>query len=136
MDCTKCKKYSTCTTLCKKAEKYVSQDHVSQREILLQPIQDRVKNDRRTARLNTPLELADLFEDVDLVQIASFFTEKKVDFPFLTPLQNKILHLFYFEGQSYAEIAMRVNIRVKAVDNQLVRARKKIKGFFSKNAKE
>jgi len=34
MDCRECKKYKSCKSLCKEAEKYVSQDHISQSEFV------------------------------------------------------------------------------------------------------
>ncbi len=40
--------------------------------------------------------------------------------------------MFYFDGLSYPEIAMRVNQRVKKIDNEIYSAKRKILGFYSK----
>lgn len=47
LNCKKCEKYSKCKTLCKSAEKYVNQDHVSKKEIPLSELDldpERVKD--------------------------------------------------------------------------------------------
>jgi len=44
--CNKCDKYNTCTTLCRQAEIYVSQDNVIQRELLpSKPISEKMNNE-------------------------------------------------------------------------------------------
>ena len=119
MLCQECKKKPTCTELCAKAEKYVNQDHVALREI---PLSD-ISLDLLSHHLKiTPTE-----------EVASYFTENEASFPFLTPLQNKLLTMFYFQGLSYTQIAMMTNRRVRTVESQLARARKKIAVFFSNN---
>ena len=39
--------------------------------------------------------------------------------------------MYYLEGESYSEIADRMGIKAKAVDNAVQRVRKKLKGIFS-----
>jgi hypothetical protein len=64
--------------------------------------------------------------------VASFFTESAPPkFPFLTPLQNRILWMFHFKGYSYSRIAQTVKKRETAVKAQLARARAKIRNFSS-----
>jgi len=113
--CGTCPRRDTCIELCPAAEKYVNQDHVSQRE------------------LPQPNEILDLFDNELLTyqEVASFFTESSLSFPFLSELENKCLYFFYFEGLSYKQITVKVNCKLKAVDHCLYRARKKIRGVFS-----
>jgi hypothetical protein len=92
MLCQECKKKPTCTKLCERAEKWVNQDHVSLREI--------PKPEWLLARLNVKAK-----PPHKLPVLQSYFSQEKINFPFLTPLQNKCLHLFYFEGLSYKQIA-------------------------------
>jgi hypothetical protein len=63
--------------------------------------------------------------------MASYYSEKSAKFECLTPLQNKCLHLFHFEGLTLAEIAQRVRKRKTAVKGQLQRARAKLRSEFS-----
>jgi hypothetical protein len=123
MLCQDCGKRSECTFLCERAERYVDKDSVSLREILHQAVH------------MDPSPLHDLILPED---IASYFTDGKPDFPFLTPLQNKILYMFHFQGLPYSQIAIRTsgNHRGKhsrkAIKSQLARARAKIRNFFYK----
>ena len=123
--CTECPKYSECTELCDRAEKYVDQDHIAQREVTF---------------TEDFLELLQIQSPFTWPEMASFFKAESVNFPPLTPLQNKILHLFYFEGLSYREIARAVSgnrsktkINQSAVDYQLRKARAEILRFSSTN---
>ncbi len=117
--CEECKKRSDCVELCDRVEKYISQDYKYQRE------------------LTQPEWIMDWFLGTvsthDVAEVVSYFNEKSVDFPFLSPLQNKILHLFHFEGKTYKEIARALSgnkskskINQNAVKWQLQSARKKI----------
>lgn len=139
MLCQDCPKKETCTELCEKAERHIRKDHVSQREKIFPHIRESWESNLNPHLDNFSYHLG-LYNPSE---ISSYFTEESVNFPFLTPLQNKILHLFYFQGLTYKQIASRlssanqhgvyVQLPSKAVDNQLVRARKEIQGFFSKN---
>ena len=44
-------------------------------------------------------------------EAASYWKSESVNFECLTPLQNKCIHLFHFEGLTLAEIAQRVRKR-------------------------
>ncbi len=117
MLCQTCKDRDTCTELCEPAERYVGQDHVSQRE---------------TPHEETFLEW--LQSNVSLYtyeELSGYFSEESVNFPCCTELQNRCLSLFYFEGLSYAEIAMKVNYRVHKVNYQIYSAKQRISKFFS-----
>ena len=95
MLCRECSRRESCKSLCKKAEKYADQDYIYQRE---------------STHPNYILEI--LSEKVSVYQLgemASYFNEDSVNFPFLTKLQNKILKMFYFDGLSYREIAFRIS---------------------------
>ena len=118
--CTECKKYATCTELCEKAENYVSQDHVSQREPTF--AECGINN-------NTPHSWEEL---------VAYLNENKIDFPFLTKSENKILHLFYCDGLTCRKIAKAVSgnrsktkINQNAVRVRLQRLRAKICAFYS-----
>jgi hypothetical protein len=122
MLCQSCKKKPTCVSLCAKAEKYANKDYVDLRESPQEII---------------PLDL--LSHHLDLIpaeDIASYFTEGKPNFPFLTELQNTILQMFHFQGLSYKKIAFRLSghnklsLSPKAVERQLARARAEIRGVF------
>jgi hypothetical protein len=117
MLCQTCPKRPTCTRLCEKAEKYVSKDSISLREIP-QP--------------DISIDLISYhFDFIPTEEISSHFTEGLPNFHFLTPLQNKILGMFYFQGLTYAQIAVRVRHSKKSVDANLARARVEIRGVFS-----
>jgi predicted DNA-binding protein YlxM (UPF0122 family) len=130
MPCQECQAKSSCKSLCSKAEKSVNQDHVSQRE---------------TCHSEIDLDLLEAHvKPVPLVEVQSNNAEHELSFPFLTPLQNKILTLFYFKGLSYKEIAKCLsgghpskmnNIRARSVERRLSTVKKKLCVFFS-NSKE
>jgi len=125
MLCQDCKKKPTCVSLCPKAEKYVNKDHVSLRE---------------SPQPDTSLDLISYSLDtISHAEIVSYFSEGVVDFPFLTPLQNKILEMFYFRGFTYKQIARAIsgnrsseNKNQRAVKHRLTCARKEIVSFFYK----
>lgn len=51
--CTKCNKRKTCTKLCKKAETYINQDNVIQKELLpSKPISEKMDNDMCWENIN------------------------------------------------------------------------------------
>ena len=135
MLCQDCSKKPTCTELCPEAEKWVNKDHVSQRELTYPQVRN-----RNNASKNLPLDnLFYYLRGFPQSEVAEFFTEDNVSFPFLTSLQNKCLHLFYFGGCSYAEIAKRLSgnrsktkLNQSAVNQQLRKSRMKIIQFFSK----
>ncbi len=117
MLCQECKKKTTCHKLCPQAEKYVNRDHVSQREFV-QP--------------EYMLELLDIHIKIDShSDLASFLSESSINFPFLSPLQNKTLSLFYFGGLSYAEIAWKLHTRESILSKQIYLAKNKIRKFCS-----
>jgi hypothetical protein len=123
MLCQTCKKKPTCESLCPKAEKYVNKDYVALRE----SPQGSISLDLLSYHLDlTPAE-----------DIASYFTDGKPNFPFLTPLQNTILEMFHFRGLTYKEIAFYLSgngrkerLTYLAVKSQLARARAEIRSFL------
>ena len=131
MLCQDCPKKNTCTELCEKTEKYVNQDYKYLREL---PCDENL------------IEYLNYVIDKNWPELVSYFTEELVNFPFLTPLQNKTLHLFYFQGLTYKQIARHLNggrnpstanrLSVNAVDYQLRKARKEILRFYSISEEE
>jgi hypothetical protein len=123
MLCRDCKKHPTCVQLCEKAEKYVDRDSVSLRESQ----QSDVALDLLSYHLDEP----------GIPEIASFFAGGTPAFPFLTPLQNKILGMFYFDGLSRKQIAFRISgnrkgaLSCAAVKAHLSKARAEIRSVFS-----
>ncbi len=113
--CTTCSERSTCKDLCDRVEKYANQDYRYQRELAVSET------------------IIDAISQGELIwpELTSFFHESSIDFSFLTPLQNKILHLFHFEGKTYKQIATAYNIRSNAVKWQLQSARKKITSIYT-----
>lgn len=135
MLCQECSKRSTCEELCLKAQKYVGQDHVAQRELPVSPIRD---ND--DTRFNTELDL--IFHHSGIGSLASLIHDSypHEGISFLTPLQNTILRMFYNEGLTYRQIARALSgnpskreINHYAVKGQIQRAKQKIRSFSSKN---
>ena len=121
MLCQECSKKESCVELCLKAEKWVNSDHVSQRELPCNEF---------------TLEYLNYISPVKWQTIASYHHVESLEFPFLSDLQNKCLHLFYFQGLTYKQIAFRLSGRyrklsLKAVKGQLARAKKKIRSICS-----
>ena len=138
--CTQCPKRATCTSLCEEAEKYVNQDYRYQRESLYPPIRNREDAcfNLILDNINWHLNEKPSASQVTIKRLTSLFQGYDFNFPFLTPLQNKCLYLFYFEGLSYAKIAFQLSnqyrqVSSRAVKHQLARARKEIVAFFPKN---
>ncbi len=112
MACDSCGKRGECTSLCPKAYAYANQDYVPQTAVLLE----------------------DNIGDFDPPWFLSAnHTEEITNFDFLTPLENRILSMFYLRRLTYAQIAVRTNYKVKDVDNRLSKAKSKILGVFSYN---
>ena len=122
MLCQDCSKKNTCTELCEKTEKYVNQDYKYLREL---PCDENL------------IEYLNYVIDKNWPELVSYFTEELVNFPFLTPLQNKIIHLFYFQGLTYKQIARAMSgnrkykINREQVSYQLRSAKRRILQFFS-----
>ena len=136
MLCQECKKRDHCVALCAKAEKWVSQDHVSQRELPTSPIRD--KDD---ANFNTELDL--IFYHSGIGPLSSLISEYPHEaISFLTPLQTTILRMFHNDGLTYKQIAFRLSGNRKgsyscdAVDYQIRSAKQKLLRFFSKSEGE
>jgi Sigma-70, region 4 len=68
--------------------------------------------------------------------MASYHAEPEVNFSFLSPLQNRCLQLFHFEGLTRNQIAIRVKKSRSSVKGHLERAREKIQAVFSKSEEE
>ena len=111
------------TKLCENCEKYVNQDYKSQREL---------PTDRDIIE-----EMYELHQNPHtLSELQSYFAEPSVNFDFLNKLQNKILHLVFFEGKKYSEVSQLLGINKNAVRGNLTRARAKIRATFSTNRKD
>ena len=95
MLCQECKKRDDCVALCAKAEKYSYQDWVYNREVYAsEDTLDWIH--LHISRHTWP-------------EMATYFQENKVCFPFLSDVQNKCLSLFYFKGLTYKQIASRLS---------------------------
>jgi len=92
MLCQECSKKETCQELCLEAEIYASRDY---------------KRGRESPQVEFVLEYlnTDSVYPYTYQEMVSYYKEAEVNFPFLTDLQNKCLHLFYFEGKTYKQIA-------------------------------
>ena len=100
MLCQECKKKSECVELCEKAEKWVNGDHVYQREQIFPHVREIWEGS-----VNSHLDNFSCLNFYKQPEIASYFAEENVCFPFLSDLQNKCLHLFYFKSLTYKQIA-------------------------------
>jgi len=120
--CTDCTKYSSCVSICDRIKPYINKDTKYQREI---PLPEHV------------LEwLACNATYYTFNEYASYFNDESVNFPFLTPLQNRILYYFHFKGHNYKKIAIGTGKSSNVVKQQLSRARVKIRNFLSISRKE
>jgi len=103
MLCHTCTKRLTCKQLCKNAEKYVNQNCKSQRESPYSPIPINEFG-------NTPLDnISHHVSKWTYSELAGYFIENAVNFPFITPLQNKVLKMKFFDGLTYKQIAQKLN---------------------------
>ena len=100
MLCQNCSKRPTCKKPCERLNRDLSKHTRAQREL---PIASEAA-------------LSVMYHDVgysgnphSYAEILSAFSEDNFSLPFLTPLQNKCIHLFYFEGKTYKEIAFRLS---------------------------
>lgn len=125
MLCQECRKKDTCIELCERVKNWVDQDYVSQREL--------VEPEWLLEWLNIKAMPSYKWQE-----IISYFTDERVNFPFLTSIQNKILHLFYFEGLSYRKIARAMSgtpakrkINHYEVKSQIYLAKRQILNFSS-----
>jgi len=137
MLCQECPKKSECVELCLKAEKWVNSDHVSQRELIFSQVQE---GEAGSIRLNTALDLANFYSTFNHSELSSYFTESEVCFPFLSDLQNKCLHLFYFEGLTYKQIARamsgnrsKTKINQSQIKYRIKKAKQLIRAHMFKN---
>jgi len=110
--CKSCEKRKDCTFLCPKAQIYADQDYIPQMAVLLED---------NAGDFESPWFLS------------ANHTEEITQFDFLTPLENRILSMFYLRRLSYAQIAIRTNNKVRVVEYHLSKAKSKITGFFSYN---
>ncbi len=102
MLCQDCSKKPTCVELCEKAERHVNRKYISQRETTFPTIS--IEN------LNLTLDNLSYYKSIHTFpELSSYFNEPGVNFPFLSELQNKCLHLFYFHGLTYKQIAYRLS---------------------------
>ena len=128
MLCQDCSKRPTCKKQCKALEKDLKKQEKYQREINI------YHEETLDFLVNDPLVFP-----YDYAEMGGFFSSPDpLHFPFLTPLQNKCLHLFYFEGKSYKEIAIslsgnrsKTQLSQTQVRRQLHSAKRLIREHFS-----
>jgi len=115
--CKSCEKRKECTFLCPKAYAYANQDYVSQTAVALE-------------------DAGGDFESPWL--LSANHTEEIAQFDFLTPLENRILSMFYLRRLTYAQIARAISgnrskekKNQRAVKHHLSKARLKMVSFFS-----
>lgn len=128
MLCQDCKKRPTCKKPCEALEKELKKQERYQREVSI------YHEDTLDFLVNDPLVFP-----YDYGEMEGFFSSKKpTNFSFLTPLQNKCLHLFYFEGKSYKQIAIsmsgnrsKTQLSQTQVRDQLHSAKRLIRQHFS-----
>lgn len=126
LDCGRCRKRNTCTSLCDKAKKYVNQDVVG-------PLNDYMGV--RATWMKHPLPSGVkggpfCFSWNDL---ASRHDEERFNYPFLSQIERKSLHLYYQESLSYKQIAQRVRKKTSTVRGILSRAKKKMRDHARKH---
>ncbi len=126
MLCQDCPKRESCAELCAKAERYVGQDEKKyQRE--------------RTYGSSVVLDILGYRSRHNWQDCSTYWIAQSVNFSELTPTQNKCLHLFYFEGLSYKQIAFRLSGNRKGayscdnIDYCIRSAKRRILRFSSKS---
>lgn len=131
MLCQNCPKRDTCTEPCAALKRELKKHERYQREVTTG------SDDILDFLANSPLVSPYDYEEME----GFFSSETEVNFPFLTPLQNKCLQLFYFEGKSYKQIASSLSsanqhgvfVRLSStqVRRQLHSAKRAIREHFS-----
>lgn len=127
MLCQNCPKRDTCTEPCAALKRELKKHERYQREATTG------SDDTLDFLVNNPLVSPYDYEEME----GFFSSETEVNFPFLTPLQNKCLQLFYFEGKSYKQIAIHLSGNTKTplnnsqVKHQLRSAKRAIRAHFS-----
>jgi len=128
MLCQECDKRERCKRLCERAERYVNQDYKSQRESCYPPVRE-----WEDATKNLPLDNISYHvaksKSPWLPRSFPTFDEIK---EIVTPLQYRCLKLFC-EGNSYAQIAKKVNRKVTTVTMQLHYSKQQIRKESSKS---
>ena len=118
MLCQECSKKSECVELCERVSKHLRRYSAYLRELPCTEF---------------TLEYLDYRAPTDWDTLADYHTleeNEKINFPFLSDLQNKCLHLFYFKGLTYKQVAIRTNHKVRSVRHQLYKAKQLIRGHF------
>jgi hypothetical protein len=127
MLCQNCPKRNTCTEPCAALKRELKKHERYQREATTG------SDDTLDFLVNNPLVSPYDYEEME----GFFSSETEVNFPFLTPLQNKCLQLFYFEGKSYKQIAFQIagngrgKLSYSQVRRQLHSAKRAIREHFS-----
>ena len=116
MLCQRCKKKPTCIEPCRNLENHLKKFSRYLREL---PCAEYT------------LEYLDLRSPATWQTLSNYYHNDSVSFPFLTKLQNKCLHMFYFEGLTYNQIAMRVRKSKTVIKGQLQRGKCKIRSIFT-----
>jgi len=135
MLCQECPKKPQCKEACqelnedlKKHERYQRETTISSDEIL-------------SFLANDP----DVFPYKYGEMVRFFLPGQPLNFKFLTPLQNKILHLFYFDGRTYKQIATNLSggsgktkrqLNANVIRRQIYLAKQKIRNFFYNSREE
>lgn len=140
--CPNCPRWSRCVELCEAANRYVDQDYVSQRDQCYSTLPNFDKEGKAT--LNSDFEKIVNSESLfELSELVAYFTAEKLEFECLNQLQNKILHLFHFEGLTYREIAISLSggkkkrsISESSVKQRLKRIKEKLRHYYSKSRED
>ena len=110
---------------------YVSQDHKSQREKTFAPMASSKKG-----KVCLNIRLDTIHDDrLSLEELFTFHNVDKLDFPFLTKQENRVLQLYHFKGLKYREISVRTHLKLLAVKALIARAREKIRSSFARNVR-
>lgn len=128
MLCQDCKRKSKCTRLCSKAERYVGQDHVAQRESCYPPVREWENATKNLPLDNISFHVAKGATPWDYTLSLNFDEPPK----YLTQLQVECLKLFY-SGYQYWEIARNLKIDKHKVKNCIHSAKRSILEFSSKS---
>jgi len=154
MLCKSCNKKADCIMICPALDKDLRKRTRYQRETVVTALltdefisncknsAGKISEDPHDAFVNL-LSAIGVFRILPPFEVAGYFTEPGLNFPFLTGFQNKVLHLFYFEGKTYKQIArivsgnkfkgLRHGTNTQAIKNQLKSAKNKIRAHIQKN---
>jgi DNA-binding NarL/FixJ family response regulator len=108
--CARCAERETCRNLCPAAERYACKDFVNLRERY---------HSRPVVSVNQSSSAWERIQDTTYTDLP--------EYSFLSDMENKLLHSYWFQGRSYAEIAKQYHMSLSAIKSRLTRVYAKLR---------